>query len=264
MHELLSADERRRARSFHFEKDRSRYVVARGYLRVILSRYLNAEPNSLRLRNNSYGKPTLVGSGHEERLHFNLSHSGSLALYAITQRRRVGIDVERIRDDLSHEEVAKRFFSPTERAMLHSLPVESRTKAFFDCWTRKEAYVKGRGEGLTLPLEQFSVSIDPTQPIGLIENRVHPADVSLWSLEGIDPGPGYAAAIAVEGHDWSIACFDMPDNREPGNGASPADFLPSFRQRVTGNTGSHGRGGAVVERAGVSGGVRETESRRGA
>ena len=148
--------------------------------------------------------------------------------------------------------------------MLDSLPVESRTKAFFDCWTRKEAYVKGRGEGLTLPLEQFSVSIDPTQPIGLIENRVHPADVSLWSLQGIDPGPGYAAAIAVEGHNWSIACFDMPDNGEPGNGAFAAHSLPSFHQRVTGSTGNHGRGNAVIEGPGGSGGVQETESLHGA
>ncbi len=230
IHEYLSTEERHRARSFRFEADRARYVITRGCLRVILSRYLDADPNSLRFRHNPYGKPILVGPEDEERLHFNVSHSGSLALYAIARRRRVGIDLERIRDDLSHIEVAERFFSPTERAMLQSLPMESRTRAFFDCWTRKEAYVKGRGEGLALPLEQFSVSIDPTQSIGLIENRVHPADVSLWSLDEIDPGPGYAAAIAVEGHNSSIACFDMQDIEEPDKGVSSALPFPHVEQ----------------------------------
>ncbi len=234
MHEVLSSEERCRARSFCFDEDRALYVMARGCLRVILSRYLDAEPNSLQFRQNPYGKPILIGPEDEKQLSFNMSHSGSLALYAITRRRRVGIDLERIREDLSHEEVAERFFSPTERAMLRSLPVESRTKAFFDCWTRKEAYVKGRGEGLTLPLEQFSVSIHPAQSIRLIENRVHPADVSLWSIDEIDPGAGYAAAIAVEGHDWSIACFDMPGNQEPDTGASRALPFPHVDQCMTG------------------------------
>jgi len=232
MYEILSAEERCRARSFYFDEDRARYVMARGYLRVILSRYLDAEPISLRFRQNPYGKPILVGFENEERLNFGVSHSGSLTLYAITRWRRVGIDVERVREGFSHEEVSERFFSPTERAMLRSLPVESRTKAFFECWTRKEAYVKGRGEGLTLPLEQFSVSIDPTRSAGLIENRAHPADVSLWSLAEIDPGAGYAAAVAVEGHNWSIACFDMPGSQKPDMGASRALPFPHVDQCI--------------------------------
>ena len=228
MFELLSTGERRRARSFYFEEDRARYVVARGRLRVILSQYLDVEPGCLRFRHTPYGKPKLIQSGDEERLNFNVSHSGSLALYAITRLRSVGIDVERIRKDPSHEQVAERFFSPTERAMLQSLPAESRTKAFFGCWTRKEAYAKGRGEGLTLPFDQFSVSIDPTQPTGLIENRVHPADVSLWSIEEIDLGPGYTAAIAVEGHDWSITRSDVRDSQEcEGGAARPIPHLTS-------------------------------------
>jgi 4'-phosphopantetheinyl transferase len=221
---------------FYFEKDRAQYVMARGYLRIILSRYLGAEPSSIRFRRNSYGKPELIHSGDEERLNFNVSHSGSLALYAITRLGSVGIDLERIRKDPSHEEVAERFFSPTERAMLQSLPAESRTKAFFDCWTRKEAYAKGRGEGLALPFDQFSVSIDPTQPIGLIENRVHPADVSLWSLEEIDLGPGYAAAIAVEGHNWSITRSDVPDSQEFDEGAACA--IPHLMSAIASRSSS--------------------------
>jgi 4'-phosphopantetheinyl transferase len=210
--------------------------MARGWLRVILARYMDAEPKSLRFRHNLHGKPILIGSDGDEPLSFNVSHSGSLALYGITRRRRIGIDVERIRDDLPHEEVADRFFSPTERAMLHSLPAESRAKAFFDCWTRKEAYAKGRGEGVGLPFDQFSVSIDPTQSIGLIENHLHPADVSLWSLARIDPGPGYAAAIAVEGHDWNMAFFDVPGSQESGSGVAAAAFLPEFHDHTATGT----------------------------
>jgi 4'-phosphopantetheinyl transferase len=225
---------------------------------------MDAEPKSLRFRHNLHGKPILIGSDGDEPLSFNVSHSGSLALYAITKRRRVGIDVERMRDDLSHEEVSKRFFSPTERAMLQALPPKSSIKAFFDCWTKKEAYAKGRGEGLSLAFDQFSVAIGPTRSMELIENRVHPADVSLWSLVEIDPGPGYAGAIAVEGHDWNTAFFDVPRNRESGRGTSAAPCLPRFPDRTVVDAHNYSRGGAVVARSRATRRVRETESQRGA
>jgi 4'-phosphopantetheinyl transferase len=112
---------------------------------------------------------------------------------------------------MSFELLAKRFFSPREYDVLHALPEEARNRAFFNCWTRKEAYIKGRGEGLTLPLRQFDVSLEPGEPARLLNSRTHPADVARWSLQALSPGHGYAAAIAVEGHDWQLACFDCAE-----------------------------------------------------
>jgi 4'-phosphopantetheinyl transferase len=208
MAQLLSAGERDRAGRFYFEKDRKHYIMARGQLRVILSRYLDTNPDQLRFRSNPYGKPGLTGLSGMEWLTFNVSHSGGLALYAVAHSRRVGIDLERIREDVSCDLLARRFFSARENDALHALPPEAKTKAFFDCWTRKEAYIKGRGEGLSIPLEQFDVSLGPGEPAKLLGNRLHPDDVSRWSLQEITLAPGYAAAVAVEGRDWRITCFD--------------------------------------------------------
>ena len=209
MEQILSTEERDRARKFYFEEDRTHYIKARGLLRVILSRYLDTNPNQLRFRYNPYGKPSLADPFGQEGLNFNVSHSGGMALYAVAHGRRVGIDLERIREDISYELLAKRFFSPLENDVLDSLPSEAKNKAFFDCWTRKEAYIKARGEGLTIPLEQFDVSLEPDEPVRLLNNSVYPDDVSRWSLQEITPAQGYAAAIAVEGHDWHVTCFDI-------------------------------------------------------
>jgi 4'-phosphopantetheinyl transferase len=197
--EQLAPEERDRAARFHFPKDRDRFVAARGLLRVILGAYLGVDPAGLRFTKNAYGKPALAEQRGPDDLRFNLSHSHELVLYAITRGREVGIDVEWMRPDLADEEIAARFFSPREVAALRALPEPQRLEAFFNCWTRKEAFIKARGEGLSLPLDEFDVSLAPGEPAALLGTCWDPHEAGRWSLRALSPGPGYAAALAVEG-----------------------------------------------------------------
>jgi 4'-phosphopantetheinyl transferase len=210
LHCVLTADERERAARFHFDRDRDRFIVAHGVLRDILGRYLEVEPGVLRFRYSPYGKPALAGRFDGERIRFNLAHSDRLALYAVTRGREVGIDVEYVREDLADEQIAEQFFSPQEVGVLRSVPKDRRKEAFFNCWTRKEAYVKARGEGLSLPLNQFDVSLAPGDSAALVSTRGDAREASRWSLQEISPGPGYVAALAVEGHSWQLRCWQWP------------------------------------------------------
>ncbi len=203
---LLSRDERGRAARFHFEKDRHHFIVTHGCLRRILGRYLNLAPEQLQFTYSHYGKPALA---YASRLSFNLSHSQTAALLAITPAPTVGVDIEQIRDGLPCLEVAKHFFSPQEQAALAELPPELQAEAFFNCWTRKEAYIKARGEGLALPLDQFDVTLAPGQPAQLLHTRPDAAGAARWTLQALSVDAGYAAAVAVEGRDWQIHSFEF-------------------------------------------------------
>ena len=207
----LAADEQARAERFYFERDRERFIVARGVLRAILGGYLNQAPECLSFCYRSHGKPALAGESGGDVIRFNVSHSHGIALYAVTRGREVGIDLEHIRSDLVVEEIAERFFSRREVAMLRALPTEAQRQAFFRCWTRKEAYIKARGEGLSLPLDQFDVSLAPGEPAALLGTRPDPSEASRWSLQELIPTPGYVAALAVEGRGLSLACWQWPD-----------------------------------------------------
>ena len=216
---ILSLDERAKAERFNFPKDRDRSIAARAVLRLILSRYLDVEPADLQFSYNQFGKPALIGHSGADALHFNMSHSGELALYAITRGRAIGVDVEHVREDLASEQIAERFFSPNEVAMLRALPVNMRTQGFFNCWTRKEAYIKARGEGLSLPLDRFDVSLTPGEPAALL--RIGETDpdvndeitdngklqVSRWFLRELSPASSYVAAVAVQGDGWQLKCW---------------------------------------------------------
>jgi len=204
---VLAADEQTRAERFRFQKDRDRFIVARSVLRLILGRYLNCDPERLVFHYNAYGKPALVPAESEETLHFNISHSAELALYAVNRGRKVGIDLEHLRSGVDIDCIAARFFSPGEVRALRALPVAVRHEAFFRCWTRKEAYIKARGEGLSLPLDQFEVTLTPGQPAALLSTAGDPPEASRWSLQDLTPTPGYVAALAVEGSDWRLACW---------------------------------------------------------
>jgi 4'-phosphopantetheinyl transferase len=201
---ILAEDERQRADRFVFEGDRQHFIVGRGLLRKILGYYLSREPRDLRFRYSARGKPALVGEADRPILFFNLAHSHGLALYALSWNRALGVDVERIRSDMALETVGERFFSPRERAVLGALPSEARAEAFFACWTRKEAYIKARGEGLSLPLDQFDVSVAPGEPAALLATRDDPEEAARWTLCDLEPGPGYAGALAVEGCSWKL------------------------------------------------------------
>ena len=208
---ILAANELSKARRFHFPKDRQRFIVARGLLRTILGRYLDTEPDQLRFCYDDYGKPSLAPSSDQETLNFSLSHSDGLALYAVARGREIGIDVERVCHIPEAAQIAERFFSAHENAVFRTLDARLKQEAFFACWTRKEAYVKARGKGLSLPLDQFGVSLVPGEPAMLLNIRGAPQEAARWSLCELTPGPGYVAALAVEGHDWRLTCWGFPE-----------------------------------------------------
>jgi 4'-phosphopantetheinyl transferase len=204
---MLSADEQTRAERFYFPRDQQRFIIARGLLRVILSRYLGMEPGDLRFCYNPHGKPALAPECGRERLRFNLSHSHEHVVYAVTREREIGIDLEHVRVDLADRDIAARYFSPREAAALAALPPELQRLAFFNCWTRKEAYIKASGQGLLIPLHQFDVSLAPGEPAALLSTQWNPQEAGRWSLRALTPGPDYVAALAVEGHHWQLRCW---------------------------------------------------------
>ena len=191
----LSEDERERAAQFHFPADRDRFIAAHGCLRDVLGRYLHCRPDEFTFSANPYGKPALCN----RQLEFNLSHSGDFALIAITRDRRVGIDVERIRWGISSQVISRQFFSQSEVTELQTLPLEQRETAFFTCWSRKEAYSKAQGAGLSLPLESFDVSLTPNEPAILRATRPDPEEAARWTLLSLRVDPHYESAVAVEG-----------------------------------------------------------------
>lgn len=200
----LAPDEIERAERFFFEKDVNRFVAARGALRDILSRYLSLEPDQIQFQYNDHGKPALAPPLAQSGLTFNLSHSQDLALYAIARHRQVGIDLEYIRPLTDLEQIAKRFFSKREQATFRSLDGDQKLPGFFNCWTRKEAYIKARGQGLSFPLARFDVSLRPGEPAALLEVKDDPQESTRWSLQSLTPAPSYVAAMAVEGHTWQL------------------------------------------------------------
>lgn len=204
---ILSQDELAQASRFRFERHRRQFVVRHGLLRLILGRYLETEPETIRFDYSEFGKPALKPGVGDRELFFNLSDAAGLALYAFTMAREIGVDVERVRSDIEHEEIAERFFSLNERAALRAIPTEDRPQAFFTCWTRKEAFIKAHGEGLSLPLDQFDVSVGAGEPAKLLATRGSLEDARRWELRHLDPSPGFVAALAVEGRGWNLRCW---------------------------------------------------------
>lgn len=206
LRQSCAADELSRAKRFHFEKDRRRFLVARAGLRHILSYYTKTPAGELGFGYSEYGKPCLTFPAGLE-LRFNLSHSGDFGLYAVTWGREIGIDIEQIRPMADIEQIARRFFSARENMALQAIPEPQKETAFFNCWTRKEAYIKAIGEGLSRPLDSFDVSFAPGEPAALLTIRDAPQDISRWSLHGLVPAPGYAAALVVEGRKQRLTCW---------------------------------------------------------
>jgi 4'-phosphopantetheinyl transferase len=206
---LLASDEQVRAERFRFERERRRFIVGRGTLRIVLGRYLNTPPEKIKFAYHANGKPSLPDGLLHTALCFNLSHSEEMLLLAVTYHRAVGIDLETIQPDLDVEHIAEQFFSPAERAELAALPSGRRLASFFSGWTRKEAYLKARGEGMTYPLDRFSVSMDCDKPAKLLDVKDDPREVSRWSFHTLAPAPGYIATLAVEGHHWHLAQWQL-------------------------------------------------------
>lgn len=206
--EVLSADERARAERFYFDADRRRAIIGRGLSRLLLGHYLGRPAHQIEFKYNAFGKPALADANCP--VQFNVSHSGDVILVATAIDRVLGVDVERIKQDMANAEIAARYFSPCECRTLLALPPEIRGEAFFACWTRKEAYLKARGDGLSLPLDRFDVAFAPAEPPRLLATRHDPAEASRYTLCALDAGPDYAAALAVEGSNWRLACWEWP------------------------------------------------------
>ncbi len=195
---VLTAQERQRAAKFINPLHGSRWTVARGYLRQILSQYLNITPAEIVFSYGQQGKPAVEGND----LQFNLSHSGNRAVYAI-RANPVGIDLEFIHS-LPAADLVDRFFSVHEQAIFHSLAVEIQQAAFFHAWTQKEAYLKACGTGLSTPLDQIEVSIDPRTPAAVISAPI----AGIWQIEKLATSSEYAGAIAIDGEYRKIKYFD--------------------------------------------------------
>jgi 4'-phosphopantetheinyl transferase len=194
--ELLSPAERDRAARFKVVSPRNQFVIARGFLRLALGRYLHTEPKQIEFRLQPHGKPELLGNSSWQ---FNVSHCEGAALIAITRGRRVGVDVERIRYDIEVMELAQRFFSHPEVEWLRSVPESERVPSFYACWTAKEAYIKACGEGLSKPLQDFGII--PFSGVSKLELNAYndPTEVKRWSMLQLELAPELRSAIAVEG-----------------------------------------------------------------
>jgi 4'-phosphopantetheinyl transferase len=195
--DAMFPDERARASRFHFARDRRRFVVGRGLLREIVGLYLDLRPDQVRFDYGQQGKPRLADGMGDGSLQFNLAHSHELALVALVRNRAIGVDLEQVRDLPDADQLASQFFSKHEYAALQALPAEQRLVGFFNCWTRKEAYVKATGDGLNCPLGEFDVSLAPGEPARLLRVRGNPGAACRWSMWSLAPGPGYIGALAL-------------------------------------------------------------------
>ena len=208
-HRLLAPEERARAASFHFEIHRARFVIARARLRILLASYLGCDPAGLTFSYTEHGKPYLSGIW----LTFNLSHTHEMAVVGVARNRAIGVDIEHIRAELAGEEIAERYFASAEVRALRSFLPEEQPAAFFRCWTRKEAYIKARGEGLSIPLADFEVCLEEKEDLPLVHYK-EPEEGARWELHNIPVQKGYAAAVAVEGHDVTFEYIDWNDNAD--------------------------------------------------
>lgn len=205
---ILSENEANKSKKYYYEVDRIRYTVMRATVRMILGNYLGVAPGSLDIAHSHYGKPYLSNTSMAMDIHFNISHAGDLGLLAVAIGRHIGIDLEMVRLERSIESIARRFFTPEETGQLLSLPVSLRPEAFFTCWTRKEAFVKARGEGLSIPLDQFEVSFYPNDTPQLLYVRNDPGESGHWSMFHLNPGVDFVGALVVEGKNLDVMGWD--------------------------------------------------------
>jgi 4'-phosphopantetheinyl transferase len=210
--QIMSQDELARAERFRFAADRRRFVITRGWLRTLLSRYLKVAPQSIRFAYGPYGKPSVAETRPYRRdIKFNVAHSGELAVLAFTCIGEIGIDVEQIRTDFDIDDIAGSYFSAAEVASLKKISPAERYEAFFSCWTRKEAFVKAKSLGLSFDLDQFDVNVGATVPARLLRIRPNQKEVRAWSMSSVDVDPGYVASVAVAGHNWRAVQMQCDD-----------------------------------------------------
>ncbi|HUC86075.1 MAG TPA: 4'-phosphopantetheinyl transferase superfamily protein [Candidatus Acidoferrales bacterium] len=207
---VLSPQESARASRFKYPRDRDRFVIAKGLLRFLFSLYRDVEPAQHEFTLGPQGKPESVAAQGLERLHFNVSHSDSMVLYAITRATAVGVDIERIRhmDDLDN--LAQQFFTAGEAATLRALPAEKRLVAFFNCWTRKEAFLKATGQGIAGGMNTVEVTLAPDESARLLNLGGDTNAARGWILDPLVPAAGYLAALAYQGPRLKLGCWEVP------------------------------------------------------
>lgn len=212
MRELLAATEKERADRFHFEKHRRRHIVRTAVLRRLLSGYAGQPPSSIQFAYGPKGKPSLASGSADPRLHFNMSHSEELAVYAFTLAGPIGVDVEYLKAMPDAAGIAERFFSAREFRELLQLAESQIEEGFFNCWTRKEAYIKATGDGLSKPLDQFDVTLIPGQPARMLLLDGDAQEAARWSYHHFQPAPQYigAAAIRAEGLRIDARRIELP------------------------------------------------------
>jgi 4'-phosphopantetheinyl transferase len=204
---ILSREEQERASSFHHRKDAKRYVASRGSLRSLLGGYLAVEPVQLQFVYNAFGKPRLATDVPGEGVSFSVSHSHDCGLLGFVREYRIGVDLERVDMEVDVESLVARYFSPNEFKKLRSLPADQQREAFYCGWTRKEAYLKGRGEGLSFSLDRVEVSLTPGEPARILKASGDPGVSRRWIVQHLSPAQGYIGAAAVEGRDITFRCF---------------------------------------------------------
>ena len=209
---LLAPTERQRAERFHFARDRCHYIVGRGVLRTLVGMYLRCAPEELQFQYGDRGKPAVAPTQSHQHLCFNLSHSHERAVYAFAWNRELGIDIEYMRPLDDAESIAEHFFSKREYQQLCAVPHADRQRAFFTCWTRKEAYIKAGGDGLAYPLDQFAVSFVPEDTAPPLEVYNDPQETARWSVCALQTEADYVAAIIAEGHEWQLMCWCWPEH----------------------------------------------------
>jgi 4'-phosphopantetheinyl transferase len=207
----LGEDEIEKAGRFKFKKDRDQYMLARGLLREILSQYTGIDPKELRFGYGTQGKPFLIP---EPNVAFNLSHAQGAVLCAVAIDCAVGVDLEYLREDIDDQALAERCFSPSEVAALAGLSPKGQKKAFFVCWTRKEAYIKALGEGLSIDLRSIEVLDHPDTPRPL-QIGGDSGEAARWTLTNLEVPAGYVAALAVEGEGHHVSCRKWPALTRP-------------------------------------------------
>jgi 4'-phosphopantetheinyl transferase len=206
----LSDEERERAAKFRHAASRNEFIVARGLLRVLLGERLDVDPCEVPFSQTARGKPRLAGPD-PAAVCFNVSHSHGLALFALTGRCEVGVDLEHVRPFSDEMGLAERFFTPREAAALRALDACGRRETFFRLWTRKEAYLKAHGLGLSFGLERVEVSHTPEDPAHIVHIDGDRRAAACWSLRTLAPAPGYVGALALQAHDYRLFCWRWPD-----------------------------------------------------
>ena len=205
--QTISIDERARAGRFHYQEKENRFIIRHGMLRMILGKYMGVKASELQFHYGKHGKPVINETFGKENIHFNISHSVGVALFAFVRNQQIGVDIEHIRDIPEMDQIVKRYFSEREQVCYRALPRDKRREAFFHYWTSKEAFVKALGEGLSRSLEKIDVTPVPGERNALHIIAGGPCEERGWSIHTIRPTREYAGALAIQSENVTLRSF---------------------------------------------------------